>query len=901
MAILPVVSSAWEDEVRAEAPPQKQVRAFLQSGMHELRHDVAGTEKALLRLRIIIDQWNADKSTGEMPGQHGAVHSSTSIRHNLAADFFSQAFLFGLLHHLDSTGQLPESMKMEGLEIAQSSLRPLERGPNNRAYLFALGSAYAAMLYPDAPEAARWRAYANAVWQDFAGPGDTYEPGYVEHNLNPIIELGLVLGKKDELTGPHLRPAFERFRDHVSATGMVIDPGDGANQSAYPKWLAKYAGISGDGTFRWAAERAIEAGSAGGYFGEHEKRPSSEEALQTTRELLKALDEAGIEPVMPSTRSTVETMFPNTHRIVDRLILCPSREPGSPYAAFYLNDTAETLHHAHEDNRGELFHYEAEGAMLLKRTSWHKWAGQTNTFVVAAARAEFPFPENFGPRNGIWHRADANIRPIRLNQEEKRWKREQDTSPPPKDLKLWDRIDELGYRWDNERGLAGDHDQLDLDSATLSFNTFPDPETGAYNQSASFPDSIRWYRDYRPVAASTDTVVVRIAGLRLTGAAGEDVLLELDKIPANMHVRFFPADGSNSVREIDREQWADWVRRVDDETRWPCLEVTCPPGRLDLVFEGLDRNFDLTDQFSRIGFDYQYTQGAEQFLRTPIAVFLNDIRFRSLYIDHQQGGVLADAVVEDRDRDAYGKVVYDGAWAAQSRWTRTMVLTAEGALIVLDEFVPGPEETDMVGGPVWQLPVNPKRGTNWFAAEADPHLAKGVVVWMSGDGSFGTQNQTKLWRLRETSVFCRSKLEPGKPSRFITVCLPYDSNTDPELTALRIEALDQEGVAEVVIQAPAGQDSAVVRVVLQADDWKVERIMEGTSACPNVLDVISLRMSAGSPLNWVGTGLKTATFWHSRKTSLTCLEPWTGTSHTSNPFRRSGSASSCSTRVRTGP
>ena len=40
---------------------------------------------------------------------------------------------------------------------------------------------------------------------------------------------------------------------------------------------------------------------------------------------------------------------------------------------------------------GYIYHYEADGILYLKRSSWYKWAEQTNTVVLKDRVEEFPF------------------------------------------------------------------------------------------------------------------------------------------------------------------------------------------------------------------------------------------------------------------------------------------------------------------------------------------------------------------------------------------------------------------------------------------------------------------------------------------------------------------------------
>jgi hypothetical protein len=44
-----------------------------------------------------------------------------------------------------------------------------------------------------------------------------------------------------------------------------------------------------------------------------------------------------------------------------------------------------------------------------------------------------------------------------------------------------------------------------------------------------------------------------------------------------------------------------------------------------------------------------------------------------------------------------------GGWTRETRWTRRMVLTEEGALVVLDSLEASEQDGDWLGGPLWQM------------------------------------------------------------------------------------------------------------------------------------------------------------------------------------------------------
>jgi hypothetical protein len=737
------------------------------------------------------------------------------------------------------------------LQVARETLLayPRERDANNRPFHFALGAGYAARLYPQAPEAARWRAYAEAVWDDFYTYGDFYEPGYIAHNFSQVIELGELLGKEEEIRGQKMRAMYDRLRDHISPSGQAVEPGDGGYGEDYVEGLTRAARVTRDGTYLWAAERAFLASPVSKNTPGVIADLPPERRQELLRRQFGTLYDAGIKPELPLTRSAVQQLYPLTHRVPDRVILSPGREPGKPYAGMYINDTAETLHHAHEDNRGEIYHYEADGVLLLKRISWQKWAGQTNTFVVGDPTIEFPFNYSGGMKSGHWYRADANIRPLRLVQEDDRWKRAiQDPLDEPYDLELFDQKNSAGgFSWENPRGFSGEFDRIKLREVTLSLHNFPRSTGGAYGATSSpddaFPSALFWYRDYRDIAPADGSVGVLLRGLRLTGPAGTHELDALAALPSGTRAFLYPAGGKGKAGErleLAGEELGRLIKpAIDPESQRQCLRVTVPPGRLDLRFTIPEMQVDLTKEYPRLGFDYRYESNVSEYLRTPIAVFVNGLRLRSIYVDQQQGGQLVSAQADTRDGDSAGDVRYDGVYTSDSAWRRRAILTREGYLVVLDEFTAGPSAGGMVAGPVWQLPNVSERGLNWFSAMI-PNTDTSLLVYLDPrrGREFSSQFQPKLWAKKEYAVYAKGTLDAGRTERFVSVLIPFNTGKSSaaniagksnyhgaligkkELDSGITTSVSDAGETTAIIRSP---DAPPVRVRLSDSSWSVER------------------------------------------------------------------------------
>ncbi|TVY05493.1 hypothetical protein [Paenibacillus cremeus] len=780
--------------IRAELKPTMEVRRFLGEAMKELKEDAEhGPQLALLRLKLLTEAWAEAREASELEEHpdrlHSAAHSGASIRQTLQSCFFSQGYYFQLLAQVRQLGLVDASLRRMAAAMAQDILKPAERAANNRSFLFALGHAHASRLFPELPEAEAWSAYAEGVWSDWYEPGDCYEPGYVAHNIKPVIELGLALGKDAELQSEKSQAAYRRYLDHISPSGLAIQPGDGGNQSAYVDALTLMAELTGDGAYLWAAKQALTAGEYGGYYNAKGGRLPADHVASTLE--AKFADVGDVKPVRPPAAGGVQYMYPQTYRIADRLILNASRELfGKPYAAFYLNDRMETHHHAHEDNRGDLYHYEVDGVMYLKRSGWHKWAGQSNTFVVDDATSEFPFCYTKGLRSNHWYQASSNLRLLSDYMPSERFKQLYTTpesfkhagEPVSGDETMLplphfyvDQESPHGVFLINPEGMAGKNEQLTVRSITISINTFP------RGGEAKFPRSIAWYRDFREVAPSDGPVELLIKDIHLGGPKGKLSLVNLETFADDLEVTFYE-DGKKGTadekRVLTREEVRQMVSLVTDERMGePALRVISGPGRLDLTWMGLQEPVHLTEEYQRVGFDYLYVSDVREFLRTPIRIFVNGLTCRSFYPDRQQGGVLKEAVSERQGEDSFGSMMYEGVYTYDSKWTRQTLLTEEGFLLVVDRFRPGAEADGMAGGPVWQIGRPEEQGLNWFDATADAQQGKKLMVYFHPQRGcqYGVQFQPKLWHDQAYAAYAKAELQSGREETFVSVIVPHDA------------------------------------------------------------------------------------------------------------------------------
>lgn len=753
---------------RKRLKPGMEVRRYLADGLDDFE---AGTDvsraMALLRLQLLIEQF---KVGGDSAGEeaHG-THKRKSAAATMEVCFFSQARFFELYDHLLAAGMIDDSVRSQAQEVAERFLKPAERGSNNRPLHFALGQAYALKNFPNSGKSARWREYAEAVWNDFYGPGDNYEPGYVAHWFPKIYELGILLGRKVELNGEKMRKMACRLRDLISPSGLVVSPGDGHGGHAYVDGFILAADVSGDETLLWAAEQALKAGDAGYTRERNGKRVPEAEQSALLQEWLGHLYARGMKAKRPDTASAVSLLYPATYTIKDRLILNPARKAGNPYAAFYLNDRQNTTFHGHEDNRGDLYHYEVDGTLYLSRSHWSKWPGMANTFVVSDPTLEFPYNQTGGMASNHWYRMSENMRLLLDYQDSENWQSE----TPGK--RFFEPGRDLGYNHTNPDGLSGKCDNLTIRTVSIQLLNFPSEEVLAekdhYLSHLSFDrGGVAWYRDYRNVAPSDGPYDILISKLFIAGKNGERVLERFDQIPANLKILHYPPNskGRDPV-ELNSE---DVLSLTTDRKG---IKLSCPPGRTDLVLDVEDFSVNLNTEFQRIGCMVQYQSDVSEFLRAPMKIAVNGFVPRSMYADNQQGGILSDCAVEQKDGDCFGSMSYDGVWTYDSSWTRQTLLSREGLLVVVDRFLPGKEADGMIGGPVWQLFSPPEAGLHWFDAVQDFSGGNRLLAFFNYERGvqYGTQFQSKLWNVNDYAVYARKKMQAGKEEVFVTAFVPH--------------------------------------------------------------------------------------------------------------------------------
>ena len=180
--------------------------------------------------------------------------------------------------------------------------------------------------------------------------------------------------------------------------------------------------------------------------------------------------------------------------------------------------------------------------------------------------------------------------------------------------------------------------------------------------------------------------------------------------------------------------------------------------------------------------------------------------------------------------DSFGRFGYEHYYGEGSRWTRRTVLTAEGCLVVADEYLPGkPLGSNYQAGPVWHLAPNPgaeagRSERNWFDAPAIDRAwwqedAIGVLLFFHDDGvlEYGSLKQTHSQDTDpNVTVFAFRPIKAGKRERFLSVLVPHGSGSPATEVAAKVRtSITDQGVFTATISG--------VKVRIADGEWSVGR------------------------------------------------------------------------------
>ena len=207
---------------------------------------------------------------------------------------------------------------------------------------------------------------------------------------------------------------------------------------------------------------------------------------------------------------------------------------------------------------------------------------------------------------------------------------------------------------------------------------------------------------------------------------------------------------------------------------------------------------------------------------------IRDSYYHSLY---NRGAILErDSLrAENKGDDSFGQFTYRNFYGARSRWTRQTVLTAEGVMVVRDEYEPCRDVDGYQASPCWLLMAEGEigaEGRNWFDAPARDHAwwqkqKKRVLLYLHpGKGlSIGQVAHRASQDIGGAThnAFARAVVRAGEPQVWLSVLVPFNEGRDAAAVARKIRtSVDEKGSAAATVgrlKVTIGEDGA----------WSVKR------------------------------------------------------------------------------
>ena len=285
------------------------------------------------------------------------------------------------------------------IKLIDRNFSPKEITDHNQIQARVLGAVRAYNLFPKAPNAAKWKVYADTIWDFWYKNRDIDESSsnYEALDLKDAISMAIESGRINLLKTPEIKKWFDRYRDLQSPAGFIPEYGDDYFY-AYSNYICVFeqvARLFNDPTYLYAAWKLYYAG-----LGNINPKIGIDAAILTEPVCMPPLNLA---PEMLTIGSLVTTRNNNTgvKNIPNHLLLGASRKLGMP---FVMSDVYAKGSHAHSKQRGGINYFEADNYPFYHGVSRHVWdARATNTVVIEKLESNgFPFPDNLRSLTNKW-------------------------------------------------------------------------------------------------------------------------------------------------------------------------------------------------------------------------------------------------------------------------------------------------------------------------------------------------------------------------------------------------------------------------------------------------------------------------------------------------------------------
>jgi hypothetical protein len=241
---------------------------------------------------------------GEIARQKGVFSMEGA---SLLAIFFRELRAKGVVTQDDRQWLKQALLKLRQHHLAWSPGDGLWRGPHHRAVTQGTNHLLAAAYYPDESDAATWKAYGEAVWNDWWQFRDIgiNDINYFYSSLSNILRTADLLGRREVFTDRQARATlWDRLVHETTPDGVLMPYGSHGGYNGFAGvriWALEMAArATGDGRYRYAASRLMNFGQARGFSpNQHHYHAVSVEGIA----LASLACDDSIKPVRPDSGS----------------------------------------------------------------------------------------------------------------------------------------------------------------------------------------------------------------------------------------------------------------------------------------------------------------------------------------------------------------------------------------------------------------------------------------------------------------------------------------------------------------------------------------------------------------------------------------------------------------------
>lgn len=704
---------------------------------------------------ILLDKWKTNTEEGK------------SI--NLPNGFFINSGLLHVYDILNQHGLVDASDVPYVLKVIRVN-NFYQKGDDNQAFYRAIGMLYSIRLFPEEVDAKLWQQYADETWNYWYNQRDITENAshYSSISLNAAIKMAQITGRIDLMKTPEIRKIFERYRDQLSPSGAMPEYGDDYFGEAI-EWIIVFehaARLFNDPTYLDAAWKVFG-------FLDHNFRMEQTGNFDTdlwslynysSLTGLLNLEPIDAEPVVTPNRSRVLTRNePGTVDAIDKMILAPSRAPGSP---FVMSELFGRGFHAHLNRVGAIQYYETGGKPHYHGMARHN-KGATHSNVVAMMPAEasdnYPFGnKTFQP--DVWYHESIPARMLV-------------TLDTENDVVKFDPLN-LRIQSDANIDFIIDNLRVEGPAGTLMIDSFEDLD--------------KWVRSDNPYALTEDRTEGNHA-LNIHVKPGADI--------------FYTAYG--------------WEYGSDPNAIKPGYDLSFDLNQYDVI--KYDWKYKAPNP---VGFNYIFRMivGTNTGIDTLAGDMNNvptvsQVRTEDSRYDSYGQYKLDRYFTYDTSLTRRMVLTKEGFLVVQDRLEPGASASGQVAGPVWQTYSPGDQ------GPNWFNTSS--ENIEWKLPDGTTGAQPDLLIYMDQDAgrTFGINKNIEVSNnpTPAQTVFAKQIVEPGTPVTFVSILVPHDKDVDASGIAESIRiSTSSDGQSTVSLSVP-GAEMEEIAITIGQDSWTVKR------------------------------------------------------------------------------